>query len=84
MHIPNGREQVMEFCKKTKGHLGQYEDWWSLDEKDGVKIVTHEWSHTQVNGLHTRSGQKQYTVEEFLEGDHYSGAQAALREVLKT
>lgn len=73
----------MQFYKRTKGHLGQYEDWWNLNEKDGIKTVTHLWSHTKVNGLNTNSGHKEYSVDEFLTGDHHTGAKSALSQQLE-
>lgn len=69
--------------KKTKGHLGQYEDWWYLRTKeDGSKTVIHEWSHTQVSGLNTNSGEETYTVENFLAGKHYQKAIDELNTML--
>lgn len=73
----------MQFYERTKGHLGQYEEWWNLNEKDGVTTVTHHWSHTQVNGLNTNSGHEKYSVDEFLSGDRHSGAKSALRKQLE-
>lgn len=71
------------FFEKTKGHMGQYEDWWSLREtEDGEKTVVHTWSHTTVRNLNTNEGKAEYSVEEFLGGDHDKGAQAALRELI--
>ncbi|MBL3703206.1 hypothetical protein GI582_10945 [Sulfitobacter sp. BDSS02] len=72
----------MQFHSKTKGHLGQNEDWWNLNEEDGVQTVSHHWSHTQVNGLHTNDGHRKYSVEEFLSGENDAGAKTALKAVL--
>lgn len=43
----------MQFIKqlrsKQKGHLGQYEDWWDLFQKeDGSFVVRHSWDHVSV------------------------------------
>jgi hypothetical protein len=73
----------MQFYKRTSGHMGQYEDWWTLSERDGVKTVIHNWEHMRVNGLNQTTGQNECSLEEFLSGSHHGGAQAALRKVLE-
>ena len=70
-----------QFYKISKGHLGQYEDWWNFDADKSV--VTHHWDHVTVNGLSQNTGNKTYLTAEFLDGDHHSGAKSALREILK-
>ena len=58
---------MKEIHKKTKGILGENEDWWYLcTEEDGTKTVIHEWSYIQLKGLKTNDGQETYTVENFL------------------
>lgn len=72
-----------EFFKRVKGHLSQYEDWYYLvEEEDGNKYVEHDWDHVTVGDLSQNVGTKRYTVEEFLRGDHYTGAQTALEKLL--
>ncbi|MDX0623483.1 hypothetical protein CN059_08435 [Sinorhizobium medicae] len=72
-----------QFFKRVKGHVSQYEDWYYLvEEDDGKKYVEHEWDHVTVNGLSQNVGTKRYTVEEFLGGDHFTGAQVALQKLL--
>jgi len=69
--------------KKTKGSKGEMEDWWYLRTKeDGTKTIIHEWSHTQVRGLNTNSGEKTYTVENFLTGKHNQKAIDKLNTML--
>ncbi|MGX9990840.1 hypothetical protein ACS4RR_016945 [Rhizobium sp. Z1P35] len=72
-----------QFFKRVKGHVSQYEDWYYLVEEGGVTFVEHEWDHVTVNGLAQNTGTQRYTVDEFLAGDHYYGAQAALKEALR-
>ena len=70
-------------CKKTKGPMMEKEDWWYLcTEEDGTKTVIHEWSHTQVRGLNTNSGEKTVTIEDFLNGNHYQKAKDELNTML--
>jgi hypothetical protein len=71
--------------KQEKGHLGQYEDWWYLDENaDGTQQVHHEWDHVSVRGLARTDDARKYTIEEFLDGDHNHIAKSKLREILGT
>lgn len=71
-------------CKHEKGHLGQYEDWYYLVEnEDGTRHVEHDWDHVTVNGLGKNEGTKTYTVEEFLDGNHYGKAKAELTARIK-
>ena len=72
----------MAFYKRTKGNMGQYEDWWTLRTEGEQQVVTHSWSHIKLKGLETNEGQRSYTQEEFLSGDHDAGAQAALRALI--
>ena len=54
--------------KQEKGHLGQYEDWWYLVEKDdGSKHIEHEWDHVAVRGFDKREGSEIIAIEKFLE-----------------
>jgi hypothetical protein len=69
--------------RQEKGHLGQYEDWWYLDQNaDGTHTVRHRWDHVTVNGLGKNDGENSYTVDEFLAGDHHGTAKQKLREAL--
>ena len=69
--------------EKTKGHLGQYEDWWHLQTSDnGDKIVVHSWSHTTVRNLTSNSGEKKYSLSDFLDGDHDEGIKQKIRKLL--
>lgn len=73
----------MQFHKKTSGHLGQYEDWWTLSESNGESFVTHSWEHVRVNGLNLTTGEKKVSLEEFLSGEgHNAGAKAKLKKHL--
>jgi hypothetical protein len=69
-----------QFYEVTKGHLGQYEDWWNYDAKTGV--VTHHWDYVTVKGLSQDAGNQVYSTKEFLDGDHHGGAKSALRVLL--
>lgn len=72
-----------QIFKRVKGNVSQYEDWWYLvEEEDGSKWVEHEWDHVTLNGLAHNAGTKRYTVDDFLGGSHYYGAQSALKEHL--
>lgn len=69
--------------KQEKGHLGQYEDWWYLDaHEDGTHSVRHSWDHVTVKGLAKNEGEKVYSVEEFLSGNHHDTAKQKVREAL--
>ena len=40
---------IKQLRSKQKGHLGQYEDWWDLFQKeDGSFVVRHSWDHVSV------------------------------------
>lgn len=68
------------FFRTEKGHLGQYEDWWSYDgESDRV---THSWDHVRVNGLAQNEGSETFSSAEFLAGDHHAGAKSELKKLL--
>ena len=69
------------FFKTEKGHLGQYEDWWSYDIK--TDEVTHSWDHVRVNGLAHNEGNERFKSSDFLSGAHHSGAQTALKKLLE-
>lgn len=52
----------MNFIKqlryKQKGHLGQYEDWWDLFQKeDGSFVVRHSWDHVSVGSGSANRGE---------------------------
>ncbi|NKC28988.1 hypothetical protein [Brucella ciceri] len=69
--------------KHTKGHLGQYEDWWYLERKDdGTAVVRHVWDHVAVNGFAKSEGEKTYTVDEFLSGNHHGTAKQKVKDAL--
>lgn len=70
-----------QFYEVTKGHLGQYEDWWNYDAEKGV--VSHHWDYVTVKSLSQNAGNKAYSTTEFLDGDHHIGAKSALRDILK-
>ncbi|MBS0258812.1 MAG: hypothetical protein JSR13_13970 [Proteobacteria bacterium] len=70
-------------AKKVKGNMSQYEDWWYLVEKDGSKSVVHEWDHVELRGMSSNRGEKSYSIEEFLAGNHYGAAKAELERLLK-
>lgn len=68
------------FFRTEKGHLGQYEDWWSYDEN--TDQVTHSWDHVRVNGLEQNEGSETFNSTAFLTGNHHAGAKTALKKLL--
>lgn len=51
--------------QRTRGSMGEDEQWWYLDETDGeAPTVTHEWSVTTLETLKTDSGKKTFTLDE--------------------
>ncbi|MBY6135021.1 hypothetical protein KUV61_04225 [Nocardioides marinus] len=68
------------FFRTEKGHLGQYEDWWSFDEESG--LVTHSWDHVRVNGLAQNQGSETFSSTDFLSGNHHAGAKSELKKLL--
>jgi len=68
------------FFRTEKGHLGQYEDWWSYDME--TDEVIHSWDHVRVNGLSQNEGSERFTSSEFLSGNHHQGAKAELKKLL--
>jgi len=69
--------------EKTKGHLGQYEDWWHLQtSSSGETTVVHSWSHTTVRDLTSNSGKKKYSLSDFLEGQHDEIIKHKIRKLL--
>lgn len=69
-----------QFFEQTKGHMGQYEDWWRYNQR--TDEVTHTWSHVTVNDLNVNEGSNTYSSADFLSGRHNQGAQAALKKIL--
>ena len=74
----------VQIGERIKGSLMQNEDWWFLVlEDNGTCHVEHEWSHVDPYGKgQPNSGQKNYSVEEFLAGDHGDGLKSELRSAL--
>jgi hypothetical protein len=72
----------MQFYKRTKGHLGQHEDWYYYNKE--ARTVTHRWDHVTVGNLKSNDGENEYTAKEFLEGDHYQPAKDALLKLLNS
>jgi hypothetical protein len=70
----------MQFYSRTKGHLGQYEDWYNYNKES--RTVTHSWDHVTVGNLNSNTGKNEYTAKEFLEGNHYQPAKDALLMLL--
>ena len=70
----------MRFYSRTKGHLGQYEDWYNYNKE--ARTVTHHWDHVTVGNLNSNTGENEYTAKEFLEGNHYQPAKDALLMLL--
>jgi hypothetical protein len=78
-------EHIKELAKRIKGSLAETEDWWNLYRNDdGELYVEHSWSHTKLKGLTTDSGEKEYTIEEFLAAElpYGDAPKVALREYL--
>lgn len=74
----------MEFYKRTKGHMSQYEDWWHLRINDeGQQVVVHSWDYVRVGTLERNDGSKTYSIAEFLAGENNEQAKSKLREVLQ-
>ncbi|MBO9194353.1 hypothetical protein J5277_09570 [Rhizobium sp. 16-449-1b] len=66
----------------AKGHLGQYEDWWYLDQKDdGTVEIVNEWDHVSVNGLGKNEGSKSYSLDAGLKEAPHK-AVAKIKELL--
>jgi hypothetical protein len=61
------------------------EDWWVLVEGEGAAPrIEHSWSYLDPSGESLpNSGAKQYSVEEFLKGEHDRDAQIALRKIVE-
>ena len=72
----------MQFHSRTKGHLGQYEDWYNYN--DEAQTVTHHWDYVTVANLNSKTGKNEYTTKEFLEGDHDQSAKDALLKLLES
>ena len=74
----------IELSASARGSWDEKEDWWHLvTNDDGTMHVEHEWSHTNAyKSKKSNSGTKQIAIEDFLSGDHNSGAQRKLREEL--
>lgn len=71
-----------EIHSKRKGSLGQNEDWWTLVDENGAKLVEHEWSYTNAYGSGQNSGKKLVPVDEFLASDADEEVKAKLRAML--
>ena len=73
-----------QIFKRVKGHVSQYEDWWYLiEEDDGSKYVEHQWDHVTVNGLSQDAGTERYKIDDFMNGNHFTGAKTALEAYLR-
>ena len=49
---------IKQLRYQQKGHLGQYEDWWDLFQReDGEFVVRHRWDHVRVGTLEAGSGE---------------------------
>lgn len=70
----------MQFYSKTKGALGENEDWWTLHDNK----VVHTWHHMNpYNSTVSSEGVKEFSIEELLALDSDGRAKSALREVLE-
>ncbi|MDO9489109.1 MAG: hypothetical protein Q7J32_12095 [Sphingomonadaceae bacterium] len=52
---------------RTKGPMGEKEDWWRLcyDTNSKEFYVEHDWSHTSLNALKTDSGTERHDPDKW-------------------
>lgn len=53
---------------RSKGTMGQTEDWFTLhfDEESKELYVEHSWSHTNIGRGPSDNGEQSYSIAEFL------------------
>jgi hypothetical protein len=91
LHTPDERRRSMvtehiPIYQRSKGALGQYEDWWSLiiDTGSGAVSVEHEWSYWDPYGMgQPDAGTKVMSVDEFLQSGAGHAAKKKLADLLK-